>query len=61
MAVKTGLSELGYESSSLTVVRGSYSASFCITPGTGNSFAGDSTYTIVGSTFSTYPTTLNAY
>jgi hypothetical protein len=41
------------------VLRGSYSANVCIMPASGN-FKGDSTYTIDGSTFKTYPTTLKA-
>lgn len=61
MAVATGLAELNFSATMLTVHRGSYSAMFCVTPGTGKSFVGDSTYTIVGDTFKTYPTTLHAY
>lgn len=59
MALKSTLNKLSYSSASLTVHRGSYSANVCIKPATGN-FKGDSTYTIDGSTFKTYPTSLKA-
>jgi len=56
-----GLTALMFNAEMLTVNRGTYSAAICVSPGMGNHFVGDSTYTIATTTFSTYPTTFYAY
>jgi len=57
----SGLTKLYFNNEMLTVNRGTYSAEICVSPGMGNQFVGDSTYTISTTTFSTYPTTFYAY
>lgn len=60
-AVATGLAELSFSATSYTVNRGTYTAGLCIMPaGTGNKFAGDISFAIDGTTFSTFPTSMSA-
>lgn len=61
MALTSGLTELSFSASTLTVNRGTYNAAVCVNPGSGNSFVGDSTYTLSTSGFATYPATFSAY